>query len=312
MNAETIYIVGAGAIGSALAAQLSHQGRDVVVVRTSRSDVMRGPAEFVVRDAAGSEVRASIDTVSLDLLEGLQGIVAITAKSYANADLARKLADRGAKGPIVILQNGLGIEESFIAAGFTDVYRCVLFTGGERQGDGSYAFRAVKPSPIGIVTGDAGTLRRIVRALDTPAFPFTENERIQEVVWQKTIMNAVFNSICPLLDVDNGVFERDARARDLARGIVDEGVAVAKALGMTLDPGRLMEQLLVLSRGSTGQTISTLQDIRRGNQTEIASLNLAIAKMGAEATPPVRAEQTALLGRMVELKAALGRAAAER
>ncbi len=119
-DAETIYIVGAGAIGSALAACLSDAGRDVVVVRTSRNDVVRGPEEFVVRDAAGREVRASIDTVSLDLLDGLQGIVAVTAKSYANADLARKLADRGAKGPIVILQNGLGVEESFLAAGFTD------------------------------------------------------------------------------------------------------------------------------------------------------------------------------------------------
>ncbi len=188
----------------------------------------------------------------------------------------------------------------------------MLFTGGERQEDGSFDFRAVKPSPIGIVKGSAGTLRRIVRALDTPAFPFVEDERIQEMVWQKTIMNAVFNSICPLLDVDNGVFDRDARARDLARGIVDEGVAVAKALGMALDPDRILEQVRTLSRGSTGQTISTLQDIRRGNQTEIASLNLAIAKMGAEATPPVRAEQTALLGRMVEMKAALQRAAAER
>jgi 2-dehydropantoate 2-reductase len=305
-DVETIHIIGGGAIGCALAVHLSRQGRAVVLVRTTRSDVAKGRVRLVVQ-SADAEATASVDTVSLDRLGHLPGLIVVTAKSYANQALAAKLSERGASTPIVVLQNGLGVEAPFLAGGSADVYRCVLFATSEKQMEDRYTFRSIKPSPIGVIRGDAGTLRRIVRLLDTPGFRFVEDERIQETIWTKAIINAVFNSICPLLDIDNGIFDRSEAATETARAIIDECVAVAASQGMRLAPEPILRQLLTISRTATGQAISTLQDIRRGNPTEIGSLNLEIARIGDEASPPVRAERTRLLGRMVELKATLRR-----
>jgi len=208
------------------------------------------------------------------------------------------------------MQNGLGVEDDFLAAGLPDVYRCVIYATSEKQADGSCTFASIRPSPIGVVRGQAGTLRRLVEVLDTPGFRFVEDGNIRRTVWQKAIINAVFNSICPLLEADNGIFHRNDSARQLAEGIVDEGVAVARSLDLDLDRESLLEQVLTISRAADGQAISTLQDIRHGRPTEIGSLNLEIAKIAGRATPPVMAEETRLLGRMVLLKAALRQAGA--
>jgi 2-dehydropantoate 2-reductase len=63
-----------------------------------------------------------------------------------------------------------------------------------------------------------------------------------------------------------------------------------------------MESILLISRASDGQFISTLQDIRNHRPTEIATLNLAIAGMaGTEQT----IIQTRLLGQLTLLKSQL-------
>lgn len=302
---EPVHILGAGAIGSALAVHLHQQGRDVILVRTSRSDVARGTSRVVVRGGPDGELSATLATISLDRLEHMSGLVIVSAKSYANAAIAARLARIEGRPPIVVMQNGLGVEAPFLAEALPEIYRCIIFATGQKEEDGSYSFRSIKPSPIGVIKGSRERLGPIVQALSAPAFRFIEDEKIQETIWQKAIINAVFNSICPLLDVDNGIFDRDERARALAASIVGECVAVAKAQGIVLEPDQILQQVVVISRGSAGQAISTLQDIRRGSPTEIASLNLAIAEYGDRAQPRVSVERTRVLGRMIELKAAL-------
>jgi 2-dehydropantoate 2-reductase len=128
---------------------------------------------------------------------------------------------------------------------------------------------------------------------------------IQREVWKKAIINAVFNSICPLLDVDNGVFVRDAAVAALAREIVNECLALTERLGLALDEDELIEQILRISRGSEGQLISTLQDIRSGRQTEIEFLNLEIARIGAALEPRLQLPRTELLGKMIVARSRL-------
>ena len=116
----------------------------------------------------------------------------------------------------------------------------------------------------------------------------------------------MFNSICPLLDIDNGVFVRDAAARDLALEIIHECVTLTDrlnlGLGLGLSENELMEQLLRISQGSSGQLISTLQDIKQGRPTEIAFLNLEIARVAAALQPQLTLPRTEFLGKMIEAK----------
>ena len=302
---ETIYILGSGAVGFPLAAYLTNVGRRVVAVRTSRNDVPKSIIDVTVQDAS-NRVTAPIETISLSNLAKLDGTVVITTKSYTNQAVADLLKERKATGPLVIMQNGVGVERPFLEAGFSAVCRCVLYVTSQPTSEFQFSFRPITASPIGIIEGPQTELAKCVEQLNTDAFPFRAEVNIQKEIWKKAIINSVFNSICPLLDVDNGVFVRDEATANLALRLVKECITLTDRLNIGLSESEVMQQIMRISTGSK-QLISTLQDIRNGRQTEIESLNLEIARLGALQQPPLYLPQTDLLGKIVLAKSILHR-----
>lgn len=299
---ETIYILGAGAVGFPLAAHLTNAGKSAIAVRTSRDDVSKGTVTITVHDGT-NRLSIPVETVSLSKLTSLDGIIVVTSKAHANRTIAERLQDKAATGPVVVMQNGVGVEKPFLDTGFAPVYRCVLYVTGQTEPEEyTFTFRPVTASPIGVINGDTSGLAARVDALTTDAFPFRMEANIQREVWKKAIINAVFNSICPLLDVDNGIFVRNEAAARLAREVVMECVTLTDKLDMDMSEGELMEQIVRISKGSDGQLISTLQDIRAGRETEIDFLNLEIARVAASMEPPIPLPRTELLGKMIVVK----------
>jgi 2-dehydropantoate 2-reductase len=222
-------------------------------------------------------------------------------KSYGNAALVDSLKQKIGQSPIVLLQNGLGVEQAFMD--FPAVYRCVLFVTSQPVSATRLNFKPVAVSPVGRISGgDETSLGHIVSILNTPYFGFRVEPDIQPVIWKKAIVNSVFNSVCPLLDTDNGIFHRNAQALQIAESLVTECLCVTTEQGVNLTLEEVMEILLLISRASDGQFISTLQDIRNHRPTEIATLNLAIAGMAATEQTIIR---TRLLGQLVLLKSQL-------
>lgn len=301
---ETIYVLGAGAVGFPLAAALAHNGRRVVALRTSRDDVPGGTVTLTVQNG-DQQFEAAVETVSLSKLSHLNGMLVIAAKAYANDALARALKARNATGPLVLLQNGVGVERAFLEAQFPAIYRGVLYVTSQALEANVFSMRPVTASPIGVIRGNPAELEACVTALTTETLPFRSEAHIEREVWKKAISNAAFNSICPLLEVDNGIFARDARVAELALGVIRECVAVTERLNLDLSEDELMEQVLLISRRSDGQLISTLQDLRSGRPTEITFLNLAIAEVGATLDPPLPLPQVTLLGKLIAAKSAL-------
>ena len=305
---EKIYILGAGAIGMALAVNLLRNGRSVAAVRTSNSNYAWETVQVSVECDQSLTIEAPLEMVSLSKLDCLSaGTIVITAKATANRFLASELRDKKSSGPIVIMQNGIGVESPFIDAGFPDIYRCVLYATSQEQQQNFFRFRSVAASPIGTLIGDTQKLSHLVTQLSTPKFQFRVEERIKEEIWKKAIMNAVFNSVCPLLEVDNGIFCRDKMVAEIALGIIEETVEVTKRIGLNLEPKGLMEQLLMISKRSDGQLISTLQDLKNGNETEIDFLNLEIARIAGEMTPKIAVGKTKILGELIAIKSRLKR-----
>jgi 2-dehydropantoate 2-reductase len=139
--------------------------------------------------------------------------------------------------------------------------------------------------------------------VSTARLPFHAEREIQREIWKKAIINAIFNSICPLLETDNGVFARDQAVAQLASDVVAECLVLTDRLGLRLTREDLMDQILQISRTSDGQLISTLQDIRHGRETEIEFLNMAMGRTAAAQQPRIELPKTDLLGRMVLAKA---------
>ncbi len=303
MKNGKIFIIGAGAIGKALAVALTTAGREVVVLRGSVDDEPRRVEQMHVELPDHSEIAAGVAVDTLRNFAALDGLVVLTNKSYGNASLARALRGKANGSPLLLLQNGLGVEQPFLEQGFSQIYRGVLFVTSQAIDANRLRFKPVAVSPIGIVAGSADTLGKVVAQVHGPIFPFRAEPDIGPVIWKKAIINSVFNSVCPLLETDNGVFHREPAARAIARSVITECVAVARASGISLRPEEVEESLLLISTASDGQLISTLQDIRNGRRTEIDTLNFELVRIAETLGRGDLVPETRLLGELTKLKA---------
>jgi 2-dehydropantoate 2-reductase len=304
MRNETIYIVGAGAIGKVLAVFLKLQQKEVVLIRGSVDDQPSEIQSLRVQMADAS-FHASVEVNTLANIEALTGIVVLTNKSFGNEALACALKPKLNGSPIVVMQNGLNIEQSFIDAGFTDIYRCVLFATSQPVSDQALRFQPVTTSPIGVINGTIQNLEHIVAELNSPNFPFKAEMDIQPLIWKKTISNSVFNSVCSLIEIDNGIFHRNEKALTISKRIIKECVAIAKLSGVILNEEDVVENLLKISKASDGQQISTLVDIKNKRRTEIDTFNFAIASIAEKYNQESLAIETKLLGELTKLKSEL-------
>jgi len=301
---QHIYIIGAGAIGKVLAVFLTLAGKQVTLLRGSVDDGTSHTETMQVVLEDGHILEATVEVSTLSNFNVLDGIIVLTNKSYGNPNLATALKGKTAQSPVVILQNGLGVEQPFVSNGFP-TYRCVLFVTSQAIANNQTRFKPVSVCPIGAINGNDGMLNTIVENLSTQYFSFRSEANIQTITWKKAIINCVFNSVCPLLDIDNGVFHRNESAMAIAKRVIAECLTVAAKQGVTLQQQEVEEGLLAISRMSDGQAISTLQDIRNKRETEIDTLNFAIAQMAKEDGMDVI--ETNLLGQLTKLKSILHR-----
>ncbi len=155
---ETIYVLGCGAVGFPLAAYLANAGKTVVAVRTSRKDIPESTITVRVHNGA-NHVSIPVATISLSKLTSLAGTIVITTKSYANQAIAQELKNKAAAGPIVIMQNGVGVEKPFLDENFSPIYRCILYVTSQAASEYDFTFRPVTPSPIGVINGSQSALK---------------------------------------------------------------------------------------------------------------------------------------------------------
>ena len=300
-DARVVYVLGCGSVGMALAACLVNEGKTAVAVWTKNQDASKETIKVALHYGA-DRMEVSVETVGLSKLTNLDGTIAVTAKSYANGPIALALKGKSMLGPLVIMQNGVGVEKPFLDAQLGEIYRCVLYLTSQVTSEKEFGFHSIKSSSVGIVKGDQTGLENAVKALSTERLPLHPERNIQKEIWKKAIINAVFNSICPLLEIDNGIFVREREVAELGKDVVAECLALTDRLGLGLTQGELMDQIMQISKSSTGQLISTLQDIKAGRETEIEFLNLEMARIAAAQQPKVNLSRTELLGRMILAK----------
>ena len=303
MENTKIYIIGSGAIGRALAVFLKLEGKEVVLVRGSIDNLKDSEGVISVTDNKNQTFEESITTTTFSNLKELNGIVLITTKTFANAKIAEKLASFKGEFSIVLLQNGLNIEKPF--ENFENVFRCVLFTTSQIIDNGQVRFKAVTASPVGSINGQNDNLQEIVSRINTEHFIFREEPNIQHYVWNKAIINCAFNSICPLLEIDNGIFHRNNEVAAIARTVIKECVNLSHKIGLKLDETEIEKSLLLISERADGQLISTYDDIRKKRRTEIESLNLEIARLAESIGEPELVPFTKALGLTVLEKSKL-------
>src|SRR4051812_36723050 len=148
MAADNIYIIGSGAIGGSLAVFLRRENKRVVLLRGSVDDGSKRMETIRILLNDGTVNEEEVEVSTLSNFSALDGIVVVTTKSFGNQSLAALLKSKTGNSPLVILQNGLGVERAFIDNGFQSVYRCVLFVTSQRIDEQQIRFKPVAPCAV--------------------------------------------------------------------------------------------------------------------------------------------------------------------
>lgn len=306
-------VIGGGAIGGALAAQLVPAGHDVLLV--ARGEHGRRIAEhgLVVRrpgrvDVVQVPVAAGPDDVVLR-----DGDVLVLATKTQDAEAAlvewawQPVVDRagGVSGvaadlPIVTYQNGL-VTEDLALRRFARVYGATIGIAASFLRPGEIVSPSLAPA-VGLVWlgrhpgGSDALQERLVADLVGAEFAAWSVDDIRAHKAAKLLGN-VGNG----LDLFTGDDTDRARARSLLRA---EAVTVFDVAGVPLPPGGALDRGDVDFRvlpveGHVGGRLSTYQSFARGASSEVDHLNgevvLLARRHGLDA--PVNAAVQRILGR---------------
>jgi 2-dehydropantoate 2-reductase len=279
--------VGCGAIGGLYAAHLATlDDVEVWAFDTSREHVAainRSGLRLTRAAELTASVEARADASALPQCE--LGIVATkaTATERAIAATAAVFAD----GAVCSVQNGIGSEE-VIARHVPRVMRGVCLPAGQVAAPGVVHMDATGTTWIGPFEPRPATLgevERLAGALNRAGMPTDARLDARGAQWTKLLFNAATNPLAALTGLTHGELCDDPALRATASALVDEGRAVADALGIALDrdPDALITRA---AQDNHDHRPSMLQDVLAHRPTEIDALNGGIVRAGAEAGVP--------------------------
>ncbi len=298
-----IGIIGAGAMGSSLAAITSRFAPTAIVCREPERAAQIFEHGVRCTGALEATARPVIvrDAAELGEIGGVQYLF-IAVKTTSLQEVCEELAPlrekiRQAGRPEVKLisyQNGIDPGKAIMdMLGTTKVMRMVLRYGAVIRDDQGTVDIIMHDPPHFI-----GCLDESIKPdCEYLAEKFTEVgfgteylERIEVPVWAKGIINAAINPVCALVNADIGsVF--DSPSRDLVVRMLDEGEAVARAEGIELGEN-FRERALELASKSTHHLPSMVYDIQQGRPSEVGQLNRQIVDRAKALGVPVPTHET--------------------
>lgn len=286
-----IALIGAGSIGGYVAWQLVRAGQRV-------SLCVRRPFErLIVEDAAGEHpVDAPVlgDPARLAQAEW----VVLATKAHQTPDAAAWLA--AACGPstraVVVLQNGVEHAERVAPfVGGTAIVPAVVSIGAEVVAPGRIRHHAY--SSLEVPDGVLG--RAFAELFVGSALEVVVSSDFRASLWRKLISNVTASPLTALTGRRIEVMA-DPAIRDLAVGLAQECIAVARAegAGIPLEAGRsFVEGMAKNAADWPPFGSSMLYDRLAGRETEHEALTGAVVRIGAKhgIPTPLNAAMLALL-----------------
>ncbi|MDV5098136.1 putative 2-dehydropantoate 2-reductase [Pseudomonas sp. LSJ-87] len=239
-----IGIIGSGAIGGFYGLMLARAGFDVHFLLRSEYEVVREQGltlDSAVHGNLQIEVQAYASAADMPPCDWLL----VGAKATSNDQLAPLIVQAAAPGAkVVLLQNGLGVEEQLRPALRSDMHLLggLCFICVNRQAPGVIRHQALGAVNLGYHSGlanDGGAAlvnegAELFRAagIDSQAMPDLAQAR-----WQKLVWNVPYNGLSVLLGASTTPLMADSHGRALIQTLMAEVVQGAAACGHVLPEG---------------------------------------------------------------------------
>ena len=284
-----ICIVGCGALGSVIAGHLARLDDVEVHGFDVSQEHTRAIAEHGLRISGAVDFTARLHATSQasDIPPCDFGVFA-TKSIHTRAAIAQTAHIFANSSAVCSVQNGLGNEE-ILAERVRHVIRGAAGFGVHMQGPGHAVLEFKGDFWIGPFE-PSGTPYSLVEKLAAIAnragLRFVPMHDARGAQWTKLVFNASANPVGALTGLHHGAAARFGPTTALYESLIQEGEAVARALGITLhpDPREISEEG---ANAPTRRNASMLVDALSRRPTEVDFINGAIADVGEKLGVPV-------------------------
>jgi 2-dehydropantoate 2-reductase len=269
---DRIFVLGAGAIGSAFGAALSRNYNVTLIGNKVHVEAIISKGLQISGDIKGT-FRLEADTQIHSIPE--KTFIILATKVHDSATAIEGIKNLLKKDTVIlILQNGLGNEEIVkrAAGSETKVLRGVVKVAAEFLAPGEVRFWAGKA----IVESGEGA-KEIVDMFNKCGLDARLSEDVSRDVWDKLVVNCVVNPLTAILRVTDGAIIVDS-LKTVRSGVVSECIAVARAEGVVLSSD--LAERIDRSVAGYANYSSMCQDMVKGKKTEIDFLNGKIVELG--------------------------------
>lgn len=273
-----VVVFGAGAMGSLVGGLLS-QHHDVTLV--GRKDHLEAIRAHGLAITGATQLTARPHVALTAREAATPDLLVLTVKAY---DTARALRDAkpllGPRTAVLSLQNGLGnVEAVRDAAGAALTLGGVTTHGVTFVEPGHVHHAGVGYTKVGaIAPGSAPLAGEVAAALTQAGMKAEAVPDIAAELWAKVIVNAGINPLTAITGLPNGEVLAQPGLKALLEATVREAEAVARAAGIRLPEGDLVERTRRVAQLTAPNKSSMLQDIERGRRTEVDSICGAIVR----------------------------------
>jgi 2-dehydropantoate 2-reductase len=297
-----VAIIGAGAIGSVIGGLLARAHEDVTLIgRRAHVDVINRNGLRIDGALGTMQVRVR----AAERLDFRPDLALLTVKTQGVAATAREVSPYVGGVPVVTMQNGVRSDELVAdVLGTEDILSCVVLFGATFLEPGSVTYSPQGKLVLGVPFGAIEERARTVATILSKAVPTHLRANIAGAHWTKLIINE--NNALPAVtglsiqDVNRQPALRSISVlmmREAAATIAAASIKLASLPGVPATALRAMlwlplpaaSRLLGLLSQSLGRTPalgSTLQSVRRGEETEIDYLNGEVVALGKRTGTP--------------------------
>lgn len=296
-----VVVVGAGAVGCYYGGMLARAGIKVTLIaRPQHVEAIQRDGLMMDTTTFKEHVKVAATTEMDAVKDG--DLILLCVKTLDTVSAAKEAKAHMRPGAVMVsMQNGVDNAERIKDELGFDVVSAAVYVACAMPSPGYLKHNGRGDLVIGGDVAD-GILQKIAATCEHGGIPCKVSKTVAQEMWTKLVMNATYNALSALTGCTYGVLVNDPGALSIMMLLAEECVSVAKAKGITLDLTDMQDRVRKLGPAMPGTLSSTQQDLARGKQTEIDSLNGYVAAQGKKFNVP--APTNAAMHSLVKLREA--------
>ncbi len=275
-----IAVIGPGAMGLLFGAKLS-QSADVTLIGNNKENISLINENGITIKRDGNSDHYNVKAALQGSLEEPFDLIVMFTKAYLTRDaLEQNRAIIGPETYLLTLQNGAGHER--VLSEFVVDGKVLLGTtaqGSSRENAYTIVNSGLGETALGAFSPDEqnrsflGTLKGI---FEESGFPCNVSDSIQQMVWNKLMINASSSVLSGVLQVRQGYIVENQDAFEMCKSLIKDICTVANAQGLSFDSEEQILRLEKHLKNAPGGLTSIYSDLKNGRKTEVDYINGAV------------------------------------